>query len=165
MLEARSMPTPAKPKLSSDTDAQAHACAAEVLDVLPAVMNALRSGMRGQIGEGLSVPQFRCLNFIEGRAGASITEVAAFLGVSLATASAMVDRLVRGGVVLASTAAEDRRRSRLHISGSGRSLLKRMRRGAQRELAAALAARSGRDLDALMQGLAVLRETFGLEAA
>jgi DNA-binding MarR family transcriptional regulator len=137
------------------------ACAAEVLDVLPAVVNALRSRMRAQIGEGLTVPQFRCLAFVERSAGASITEVAGFLGVSLATASAMVDRLVRGGYVLASTAAEDRRRSRLHISGSGRGLLKRMRRGAQRELAAALSARSNEELASLMDGLAVLRATFG----
>jgi DNA-binding MarR family transcriptional regulator len=141
------------------------ACAAEVLDVLPAVMNALRSGMRARIGEGLTVPQFRCLAFVERSAGASITEVAGFLGVSLATASALVDRLVRGGYVLAGTAAEDRRRSRLHLSGSGRALLKRMRRGAQRELASALATRSSAELASLMNGLAVLRATFALEHA
>lgn len=142
--------------------ADAQACAAEVLEVLPAVMNALRLGVRGQLGDGLSVPQFRCLNFVDGNAGASISEVAAFLGVSVATASALVDRLVRGGYVLARTAAEDRRRSRLHLSAAGRALLRRMRRGAERELAAALAARSGAELDALMSGLGVLRTTFGL---
>ena len=142
--------------------ADARACAAQVLEVLPAVMNALRAGMRGQLGDGLSVPQFRCLNFIDAHAGASVSEVAAFLGVSLPTASVLVDRLVRAGVVLASTAAEDRRHSRLHLSAAGRALLRRMRRGAERELAAALAERSGAELGALMSGLGVLRTTFGL---
>jgi DNA-binding MarR family transcriptional regulator len=157
------MSAPAK-TLPDSAEAQAAACAAQVLDVLPAVMNALRTGLRGHLGDSLTVPQFRCLNFIEATAGASITEVATFLGVSLATASAMVDRLVRARYVLASTSAEDRRRSRLHISGSGRSLLRRMRRGAQRELAVALGTRTPAELAGLIDGLAVLRATFGLES-
>ena len=156
------MTLPAGSATAASVQAQAAACAAEVLEVLPAVMNALRSGMRNHIGEGLSVPQFRCLQFVEATAGASITEVATFLGVSLATASAMVDRLVRAGYVLASTSAEDRRRSRLHISVSGRSLLRRMRRGAQRELAGALGSRSAAELSDLLDGFAVLRATFGV---
>jgi DNA-binding MarR family transcriptional regulator len=159
------MTLPAGSATAASVEAQAAACAAEVLEVLPAVMNALRSGMRNHIGEGLSVPQFRCLNFVEATPGASITEAATFLGVSLATASAMVDRLVRAGYVLASTSAEDRRRSRLHISASGRSLLRRMRRGAQRELASALGTRSAAELSDLMDGFAVLRATFGVGPA
>ena len=155
------MPLPAGSIAATGADAQA--CAAAVLEVLPALMNALRARLRRQIGEGLSVPQFRCLNFVDANAGASISQVAAFLGVSLATASAMVDRLVRGGYVLAGTAAEDRRRSQLALSASGRAVLRRIRRSAQRELAAALAGRPGAELAALRQGLDVLRAAFAVE--
>jgi DNA-binding MarR family transcriptional regulator len=86
-------------------------CAQAVLEVMPAVMDAMRGAMRLQVGEPLTVPQFRCLNFIAQRPGSSVSAVAAFLGVTLPTASVMVDRLVRAGAVAPRTAAADRRRS------------------------------------------------------
>ena len=56
-------------------------CADDVLDVLPDAMDAIRLGMRSQLSNRLSVPQFRCLNFIDHTSGCSVGEVAAFLGV------------------------------------------------------------------------------------
>ena len=76
------------------------ACADDVLDVLPDAMDAIRSGMRSQLDTRLSVPQFRCLNFVDRQPGCSLGELAAFLGVTMPTASAMVDRLVRAGYAL-----------------------------------------------------------------
>ena len=137
--------------------------AADVLEVIPAVMDALRNAMRSHVGDGgdqLSVPQFRCLNFIRTQPGASVSEVAAFLGVTLPTASAMVDRLVRAGAVAPHTAAEDRRRSRLHLTEAGAAQLAQIRLGARAELAQLLAERNPEELRALHAGLAVLRSVF-----
>ena len=141
--------------------AAASACAAEVLEVLPGVMNAVRMGMRGQLQAGLSVPQFRCLNFIQINPGTSVGEVAGFLGVTMATASAMVDRLARAGYALPGVSAQDRRRSVLNISPAGEALLARIRQGAGRDLAAALGGRSAAELQSVIDGLAVLRSVFG----
>ena len=105
-------PKPAPPPRPAD-------CAADVLDVMPAVMDAMRSAMRQQVGEQLSVPQYRCLNFIDLQPGSSVSAVAAFLGVTLPTASAMIDRLVRAGAVAPRTAVQDRRRSELHVTAAG----------------------------------------------
>ena len=54
-------------------------CADAVLATMPAVMDAMRSAMRLQVGEQLSVPQFLCLNLIAKQPACSVTAVAAFL--------------------------------------------------------------------------------------
>jgi DNA-binding MarR family transcriptional regulator len=135
-------------------------CAEAVLKVMPGVMDAMRSAMRNQVGSALSVPQFRCLNFIAQRPGCSIGCVAKFLGVSMATASAMVDRLVTAGAVMPSTAAADRRRAELQLTAQGRALLDPIRKGAQQEFAQALGACSDDDLQVVCAGLGVLQRVF-----
>jgi DNA-binding MarR family transcriptional regulator len=134
--------------------------ASEVLEVIPAVMDALRHAMRNHVGDQLSVPQFRCLQFIARQPGASVSAVAAFLGVTLPTASALVDRLVRSGAIAPQTAADDRRRSQLHLTAEGAAQLAEIRLGARAELAQVLATRSPEELSALHAGLAVLRQVF-----
>jgi DNA-binding MarR family transcriptional regulator len=135
-------------------------CADAVLDTVPAVMDALRMAMRQHVGDQLSVPQFRCLNFVAHEPGCTIGAVAAFLGVTMPTASAMVDRLVKAGVVQPTTPAQDRRRSQLHITPSGRAQLQNIRRGARDELRRAMAVLSPAQLSALHAGLDVLRLAF-----
>ena len=142
--------------------ARSHAtdCASDVLDVMPAVMDALRGAMRQQVGEQLSVPQFRCLNFIALQPGCSVGAVAAFLGVTMPTASAMVDRLVRAGAVAPRTAVADRRRSELQLTAAGQAQIDHIRQGAHSEFARALGHCSAGELQTLQDGLAVLRRAF-----
>jgi DNA-binding MarR family transcriptional regulator len=135
-------------------------CADAVMDVVPAVMDALRAAMRRHVGPQLSVPQFRCLAFIEREPGASIGAVAAFLGVTMPTASAMVDRLVRAGAVQPSADPGDRRRQRLHITPAGQAQLDDIRRGARDDLAHTLGGREPEALRALLAGLDELRRCF-----
>lgn len=136
-------------------------CADAVLDVVPAVMDAVRDAMRRHVDAQFSVPQFRCLNFIHRTPGCAVGAVAGFLGVTMPTASAMVDRLVRMGAVRPETAPDDRRRSQLHITVQGRAQLLRIRRAAHRDLCLALADHSPAELQALQAGLAVLASSFG----
>ncbi len=135
-------------------------CAEDVLDVLPGAMDAIRLGMRSQLSNRLSVPQFRCLNFIDHGPGCSVGEVAAFLGVTMPTASAMVDRLARAGHVNVASHASDRRRAVLSISENGKSLLEQVREDARHELATKLAARPAEDLRAISAGLAALKRAL-----
>lgn len=135
-------------------------CAADVLEVLPGAMDAIRLGMRSQLSNRLSVPQFRCLNFIDHSAGCSVGEVASFLGVTMPTASAMVDRLARAGHVHMASHASDRRRAVLTISENGKSLLEQVREDARRELAARLATRPTEELRAISAGLEALKRAL-----
>lgn len=135
-------------------------CADAVLAVMPVVMDAMRGAMRLHVGEQLSVPQFRCLNFIATQPGCSVSAVAALLGVTLPTASAMVDRLVKAGAVAPATATADRRRSELQLTPAGRAQLQQIRRGARGEFARLLAGCSAEELQAVQTGLSVLQRAF-----
>jgi DNA-binding MarR family transcriptional regulator len=138
----------------------ASTCAARLIAVVPGVMDALRSSMRSNIGGALSVPQFRCLGFIARNPDCSVSDVAAFLGVTLPTASAMVDRLVRAAHVVAVTSTADRRRSELRVNAPGKALLDRIRAGAQHDMAQALGGAGDEQLAALLQALELLHGVF-----
>jgi DNA-binding MarR family transcriptional regulator len=135
-------------------------CAAAVLDTVPAVMDTLRQAMRRHVGDEMSVPQFRSLNFVAQRAGCSIGEVAVFLGVTMPTASAMAERLMRAGLVETRADASDRRRTPLHITAAGAAQLRRIRRGAHEDLSRALSACSAEELATLQAGLQMIRRVL-----
>jgi DNA-binding MarR family transcriptional regulator len=135
-------------------------CAEAVLEVMPAVMDAMRVAMRLQVSDALSVPQFRCLNFIARQPGSSVSAVAGFLGVTLPTASVMVDRLVRAGAVAPRTAQADRRRSELHATAAGLAQVQHIEQGARAEFARALGACNAAELQTLHAGLTVLQRAF-----
>ena len=99
------------------------ACARQILEVLPRAMDLLRFEMRQEAVEGLSVPQFRVLAFLDRNPGTSLSSVAEFVGVANATASSMVDRLVRRGLVLREGNPRERRRIMLELTREGASLL------------------------------------------
>jgi len=144
---------------SSSGTSRASECAAAVLDVVPAVMDALRGATRQHVRQ-MSVPQFRCLNFVSHEPGCSISDVAAFLGVTLPTASAMVDRLVRAGALRTRPSLDDRRRTHLHLTAAGRARLRGIRAGAHGDLAQMLARLDAVDLRRLQDGLGLLRRVF-----
>jgi DNA-binding MarR family transcriptional regulator len=134
--------------------------AAMVMDVVPAVMDAIRTSMRHGADGSLSVPQFRCLNFISRRPGCAIGDIAVFLGVTMPTASAMADRLVQAGLVQPQTATGDRRRSRLEVTLAGLAQLALIQDRAQGELKAVLAVCTPFEQQTLQAGLAVLWRIF-----
>lgn len=134
--------------------------AARVMAVLPGVMDAMRQVMRAQLDGPLTVPQFRGLNFIDHHPGSSVSALAGFLGVTLATASAMADRLVRAGYLQSQGSTTDRRRTELQLCASGKAVLDRMRLQTQADLAGSLQACTPVQLTALVDGLAVLALAF-----
>lgn len=148
------------PSLDTPAPPDPAECADAVLDVVPAVMDAVRDAMRRHADAHFSVPQFRCLNFIHREPGCAVGAVASFLGVTMPTASAMVDRLVRAGAVRPETAPDDRRRTQLHITPQGQAHLNQIRRAAHEDLRRALARHPPDQLQALRAGLDVLARSF-----
>jgi DNA-binding MarR family transcriptional regulator len=135
--------------------------ASRLVDTVPGAMDAIRQSMRRHVDDDTSIPQFRCMAFVARRPGATIGEAAAFLGVTMPTASANVDRLVRAGLLRARVDEADRRRTLLEVSEAGRARLDRIRRGAQADFARRLAALEPAELAALDAGLEVLRRIGG----
>lgn len=160
------MTSRARPSRSTARSTAAHGareCAAQLLDTVPAVMDSLRLAMRRHVGDELSVPQFRCLNHVSRHPGCSIGDIATFLGVTMPTASVMVDRLVRAGVIEGRAHASDRRRASLHLSRAGRAQLRQIRAEAQDDFTQALESCSPTQLSALSRSLDLLTRVLQAE--
>jgi DNA-binding MarR family transcriptional regulator len=92
--------------------------AERLLQVLSETFRAVRREMRRNAGD-LTVPQFRALRFIERHPGTDLSLLAAHLGMSRSSASALVERLNRAGYVHRSTNPDERRRIRIELEPPG----------------------------------------------
>ncbi len=101
--------------------------ARETLEVVPLAMRVIRGHMRSQRTAELSVPQFRTLSFLERRPGASLTDVAEFIGLTLPTMSKLVDGLVARKLATRAFDPADRRCVILELTARGHSLLETAR--------------------------------------
>ena len=143
-------------------DATAQSCARHLLETVPAVMRLVRTEVRREAGDVLSVPQFRALAFLGRNPDTSLSAVSDFIGVADATASAMVDRLVRRGLVLRQGDPLERRRVRLRLTRTGSTLLRRAQARTRRRVAGRLDALDTARLNDLARGLDLLRDVFEL---
>src|SRR5512142_2783 len=107
----------------SNPFASADECAAMVVEIVPLVMRTIRAEMRGHRSPDLSVPQFRTLLFLRRQPGASVSDVAGHIGLTLPSVSKMIDRLVTRDLVTRHSAPEDRRRICLDLTPLGMSTL------------------------------------------
>ena len=144
--------------------ADAEACARQAMDVVPQAMRLLRHEMRKEAGQGLSVPQLRVLAFLSRAPGASVSAVADFAGVAAATASAMIDRLVRRELVVREADPKERRRVTLELTADGSALLERARAHACARVAGRLTSLSDSELATLTQGFELLRRVLAPSA-
>lgn len=135
-------------------------CAVEVMETVPLVMRFLRTEMRRQRSTDLSVPQFRALGFLSRHPGASLSDLAEHLGITRATASVTVDRLVRRGLIDRIDDPHERRRLTLTLTDDGNLQLEQARVAAHASVSEVLENLSQAKLLQIAQGLALLGEAF-----
>lgn len=138
----------------------ATACAGEVLDTVPLIMQYIRVEMRRGRGPGVSVPQFRVLTFLRRTGGASLSAAADRVGLSLPAMSRLVDGLTDRGLVHREASPEDRRRVVLRLTGRGKDLVRVARRNAQARLAEALEALPPAHREHVTLSMQILRPLF-----
>jgi DNA-binding MarR family transcriptional regulator len=136
------------------------ACAQEILEVVPAVMRAIRTEMRRHRTVDLSVPQFRTLAFINGKADASLSDVADHIGLTLPSMSKIVEGLVVRKFVTRQTHATDRRRMTLALTTRGKTALQTSREATRACLAEDLAGLTERQRETIAQAMEILRPVF-----
>lgn len=90
-----------------------------------AIGELMAAQLDDELGRELTIPQLKLLKLIARTETQSISEIAAFLGVSNAAASKAVDRLARRGLVERVESEGDRRAIRLSLTVKGTFLLKR----------------------------------------
>ena len=135
-------------------------CSREILDTVPLLMHAVRAEMRSRRSPEMSVPQFRALAFINRNPGASLSDLADHIGLSLPSASKLVDALVKRGLVRRQESARDRRCVELLLTPAGDTILKAARRDTQRHFSSLLAPLSPEELSEILQALQTLRPIF-----
>jgi DNA-binding MarR family transcriptional regulator len=135
-------------------------CAWEVMETVPLVMRFIRAEMRQQGKPVLSVSQFRALVFLNLSPGAPLCEVADYVGVTRPTASALVDRLVRYGLVDRIHHPRQRRHIMLTLTTAGSQLLQQTREAARSQLASLLADLSPGQVRKIGEGMVLLGSLF-----
>ena len=138
-------------------------CAQEILDVVPAVMRAIRTELRRHRTADLSVPQFRTLAYIDRNAATSLSDVAEHIGLTLPSMSKIVDGLVTRKFVTRQTHPADRRRMTLALTTRGQTALQASRAATRACLAEELAALSDRQREIVVQAMEILRPVFTMQ--
>ena len=135
-------------------------CAHEVLEVVPLAMRVIRKKLREHGTQLLSVPQFRTLSFISRNEGASLSEVAEHIGLTLPSMSTLVDGLVTRNFVVRSTHQDDRRRMDLTLTERGETTLQSARKETQEYLKQRLTGLSESERTTVVKGMRILRRVF-----
>ena len=139
--------------------ADADDCAREMIEVLPLATRWVRAAIR-RSEPSWSLPQLLALGFIHFNPDASLSELAAHLGVGLPTASTLVSRLVVLGQVDRRDDPAERRRALLRLTPSGEAQLTAALADSQAELAERLRSLPPRELTRLNQSLGIFRRLF-----
>jgi MarR family transcriptional regulator for hemolysin len=131
-----------------------------MLDTVPLITRAIRAEMRSHRTPDLTVPQFRALAFLRRHAGASLSEAAEHMGLTLPSMSRIVDGLVVRQLVVRQTPPEDRRRVSLALTASGQEILQLARKATQARLAEALTTLSEAQRVSIIEAMRMLRPLF-----
>jgi len=135
-------------------------CARRVLDVVPLVVRAIRATMRRHRGATLSVPQFRSLGYLSRESGASLSDVAEHVGLTLPSMSKMIDGLVERRLVCRGISTRDRRQITLSLSARGQATLRRARARTQARVAEMLGVLSEGERASVIHAMQALRPAF-----
>jgi MarR family transcriptional regulator for hemolysin len=136
------------------------ACAHELMDTAPQIVQAIRVEMRRGRGSDISIPQFRSLAFIQRNPDSSLSDVAEHLGLTLPSVSKLVDGLVKQKLVSRLASTTDRRRLTLALTQAGTAIMNSSRTAAQAELAAKISSLSGAELETICKAMQLLRPVF-----
>lgn len=134
-------------------------CSAQLIEITPVIMRRIRSEMRRRTIPGLSVPQFRALNYLQGHPRSSLSDVAAHLGITLPSTSKLVQNLVTQKVVLRRSAT-DRRRVCLSLTQQGISALNIARLETRQQLEESLKSLTQEELVTVSAALRILNKVF-----
>ena len=94
-----------------------------LLRLAPRVVQAARHYLRTQNLGGITLPQLRALAYVLRQPQSTLGELAEHLAITTPSASALVDRLVKQGLVKAQIPPENRRRVSLVITADGEAVV------------------------------------------
>ncbi|BDA74624.1 MarR family transcriptional regulator [Rivularia sp. IAM M-261] len=135
-------------------------CAASVMDTIPLLMRFIRADMRENSAASLSIPQLRTLAFLKRNPGASLSELAEHLGVTCATASTTIERLVQRDFVQRADHPQERRRVVLNITDQGKQHFEQTQSQTRAHIKDILQDLTKEEITQIEQGLTLLKDVF-----
>ncbi len=141
-------------------DKPSEECAARVMETVPLLMRFIRAEMRSHSSDSLSIPQLRSLAFLNRNPGASLSEVADHLGVTCATASTTIEKLVQRNLVQRTDNPQERRRVVLNLTKEGKLLLEQSQEKTRGEIAEILGSLTPEQVLHIESGLTLLKNVF-----
>lgn len=118
---------------SKTTGHKKDCCATRVLEVVPAVMCAIRADIMDSGLADLTPPQYRMLGLVF-EAPRTVTQLALATNASPAAVSRMVEGLVKRDLIIRTQSEEDRRQVSLTISSKGKKIYEATREQTRRKL-------------------------------
>ena len=135
-------------------------CARQILEAVPLVMRAIRTEMRSHRGSDLSVPKFRVLIFLNRNEGASLSDIAEHMGLTLPSMSKMIDGLVARQLVTSRMDPGDRRRVSLAATALGRTAMQSAYKATESRLAERLVGLPASERRTILKAMQVLESIF-----
>ena len=140
-----------------------------VMETVNTVNRILKREIREHRPVEMSMQQFRALRVVDRHPGESLSAVATHLGLTDASASKLVDGLVKSRLVKRIDATEDRRKVVLTLTRAGRRALESAQEAALGRIAGVLDALDDPDREAVIRAMSILRDALaakpGEEAA
>ena len=133
-----------------------------ILRAMPLVMRTVRDEMRASRAVPLSVPQFRALNFVGRHAGASLSDVATHVGVTLPSMSRLIDGLVERKLIVRRGSAGDRRRLTLQLSARGRAQVQAAHAFTEASFATRVSSLRDSDRTVITRAMELLQHVFAV---
>lgn len=143
----------------------AEATARDLLETVPLVMRFIRDQVRRGRAAGLTLPQYRTLNFVRRTKQPLLSAVAGRLGLSLPAMSRLAGGLVGRGLIQRRTVATNRRQLALELTARGEATLESGRAVIRRELSGALEELSAAEHATVRRALVPLQRAFGSRTA
>lgn len=147
------------PLLKLQPPGAAGECATRLMDVAPLTVRFIRRQMRTHM-PGLTMPQFRAMAYLYRKSGSALHKLADHLGITPATCSSLVDRLVKRGLVARRTNPANRREVVLTLTRGGVARVETARDAARRQIARVLSGLSPSTLRVLTGSLSVLSDVL-----
>lgn len=135
-------------------------CAARVMEVVPVVMQWIYTEVRQQKSSCLTIPQLRTLAFLQIYERSCLTALAEYLGVTSASASTMINRLVQKEFVTRTEHPTSRRKVVLCLTSAGEEHLQKVRQITRDRLADKLSHLPTEQLIHCLDGLEELSQVF-----
>lgn len=137
--------------------------AQQVLDAVPLVMRTIRGQLRSHRSADISVPQFRAMGYLDRNDGASLSDLAGHIGLTLPSMSKLIDGLVSRKLVTRTSHNMDRRRICLSLTPLGREELREAHRFTEKYLADQISGLDEADLQTITRAMQLLKSLFSQE--